>query len=114
MKADRLRSPADELVVSNADAVTLLLVAATDYHGGDPATACDRYMEDAVKTLRTLKTDHLADHENLFRRVELEMAPATDASAIESLPIDERIARGSKARTIPDSPLSTTNLADTC
>ena len=48
---------------------------------------------DASKPYATLKSAHLADHEKLFRRVELEMAPANDASEIESLPIDERIAR---------------------
>jgi alpha-L-fucosidase 2 len=83
----------NELVVSNASAVTLLLVAATDYRGGDPATACDQYIERASKPYATLKSAHLADHEKLFRRVELEMTPATNASEIESLPIDERIAK---------------------
>lgn len=82
-----------QLVVSNADAVTLLLVAATDYRGGDPATACDQYIKRASRPYATLKSTHLADHERLFRRVELEMTPATNASEIESLPIDERIAR---------------------
>ena len=90
-----------ELVVSNANAVTLLLVAATDYRGGDPATACDRYMEHASKPYATLKTDHRADHEKLFRRVELEMTPATNASEIESLPIDERIARVKQGKDDP-------------
>ncbi len=91
----------NELVVSNADAVTLLLVAATDYRGGDPASACDRYMEHAAKPYAALKSAHLADHEKLFRRVELEMAPATDASEIESLPIDERIARVKQGKDDP-------------
>jgi len=91
----------NELVVSNADAVTLLLVAATDYRGGDPATACDQYMERASKPYATLKSAHLADHEKLFRRVELEMTPATNASEIESLPIDERIARVKQGKDDP-------------
>ena len=50
-------------------------------------------MERASKPYATLKSAHMADHEKLFRRVELEMTPATNASEIESLPIDERIAR---------------------
>jgi alpha-L-fucosidase 2 len=41
-KGGQLEVSGNELVVSNADAVTLLLVAATDYRGGDPASACDR------------------------------------------------------------------------
>ena len=100
-KGGQLEVSGNELVVSNADAVTLLLVAATDYRGGDPASACDRYMEHAAKPYATLKSAHLADHEKLFRRVELEMAPPADASEIESLPIDERIARVKQGKDDP-------------
>jgi alpha-L-fucosidase 2 len=35
----------------------------------------------------------MADHEKLFRRVELELAPPADDPSIETLPIDERLAR---------------------
>ena len=85
-----------------ADAVTLLLVAATDYRGGDPAAAADQYLSHAAKPYATLKSAHLADHERLFRRVDLEMAPASDAAAIESLPIDERIARVKQGNDDPE------------
>ena len=37
-----------ELVVTNANAVTLLLVAATNYHGGDPVAECDQYLAHAL------------------------------------------------------------------
>jgi alpha-L-fucosidase 2 len=90
-----------ELVVTNANAVTLLLVAATNYRGGDPVAACDEYLAHAFKPYASLKSAHLADHEKLFRRVDLQMAPATDAAAIESLPIDERIARVKQGREDP-------------
>jgi alpha-L-fucosidase 2 len=83
----------NDLVVSNANAATLLLVAATDYRGGDPAAECDRYLVHATKPYAALRSAHMADHEKLFRRVQLEMSPATNAAAVESLPIDERIAR---------------------
>jgi alpha-L-fucosidase 2 len=92
----------NELVVSNANAVTLLLVAATAYRGGDPAAAADQYLSHAAKPYATLKSAHLADHERLFRRVDLEMAPASDAAAIESLPIDERIARVKQGNDDPE------------
>jgi alpha-L-fucosidase 2 len=92
----------DELVVSNANAVTLLLVAATNYRGDDPAASCAQYLSHAAKPYATLKSDHVADHEKLFRRVDLEMAPASDASAIESLPIDERIARVKQGKDDPE------------
>ena len=38
-----------DVVVTNANAVTLLLVAATDYRGGDPAAACNQYLARAAK-----------------------------------------------------------------
>jgi alpha-L-fucosidase 2 len=90
-----------DLVVSNANAVTLLLVAATNYRGGDPAAACDRYLTSATKTYSALKAAHLADHQKLFRRVDLEMAPAADAAAIAGLPTDERIARVKQGKDDP-------------
>lgn len=90
-----------DLVVSNANAVTLLLVAATDYRGGDPVAACDRYLTSASKTYSALKAAHLADHEKLFRRVDLAMAPAGGAEDIESLPTDERIARVKQGKDDP-------------
>jgi len=91
-----------DLVVTNANAVALLLVAATDYRGGDPAAACDQYMAHVSKSFATLKSAHVADHEKLFRRVDIQMAPAADAAAIESLPIDERIARVKQGKEDPE------------
>ena len=89
----KVTASGSELAVESANAVTLLLVASTDYRGDDPAAACERYLVRAAKPYATLKAAHLADHEKLFRRVELEMAPASNSAAIEALPIDERIAR---------------------
>lgn len=83
----------NDVVVSNADAATLLLVAGTNYRGGDPAQICAQYMLRAAKPYSTLKTRHLADHEKLFRRVSLELAPPANETSIVSLPIDERLAR---------------------
>jgi alpha-L-fucosidase 2 len=88
-----------DLVVSNANAVTLLVVAATDYRGGDPAAACARYLARAAKPYATLKAAHVADHEKLFRRVEVEL-PGTDPS-VETLPTDERLARIKKNQDDP-------------
>ncbi len=90
-----------ELVVSNANAVTLMIVAATDYRGGDPAAACTQYLARAAKPYATLKAAHVADHEKLFRRVELELAPPAGDPSIETLPIDERLARLKKGQDDP-------------
>ena len=90
-----------ELIISKANAVTLLVVAATDYRGGDPASACVRYLARAAKPYAALKTAHMTDHEKLFRRVELELAPPASGSTIENLPIDERLARIKKGQDDP-------------
>ncbi len=82
-----------DLIVSNANAATLLLVAGTNYRGGDPAQICAQYLRHAAKPYAMLRTRHVADHEKLFRRVDLELAPPANGASIESLPTDERLAR---------------------
>jgi len=90
-----------DVVVTGANAATLLLVAATDYRGGDPAVACNQYLTRAAKSYETLKTAHLADHEKLFRRVEVVFAPPAGDPAVENLPTDERLARLKKGQEDP-------------
>ncbi len=87
----QVEASGSELIVTKANAVTLLLVAATNYRGGDPVAACAQYMARATKPFAALKAAHTADHEKLFRRVELTLA-ASDPS-VESLPTDERLVR---------------------
>jgi alpha-L-fucosidase 2 len=89
----RLETSGDGLNVSRANAATLLIVAATDYRGGDPSEACERYLARAARPYPDLRAAHVTDHEKLFRRVELVLArPGSDPS-FERLPIDERLAR---------------------
>jgi alpha-L-fucosidase 2 len=88
-----------DVIVSRANAVNLLVVAATDYRGGDPAAACAQDLARAAKPYAALKAAHVADHQKLFRRVELEM-PAADP-AVEMLPTDERLARLKKGEEDP-------------
>jgi len=82
-----------DLAISQANAVTLLVVAATDYRGGDPAAACAQYLTRASKPYANLKAAHMADHQKLFRRVEVELAPAATNAWAETLPTDERLAQ---------------------
>ena len=82
-----------DVTVSNANSVTLIVVIATNYRGGDPAVQCARYLAGAAKPYSVLKSREIADHEKLFRRVDLELAPPASDPSIETLPIDERIAR---------------------
>lgn len=97
----RVEASGTELIVRKGDAVTLLIVAATDYRGGDPTAACARYLAGATKPYSALEAAHKADHGRLFRRVELELR---GDPSVESLPIDERIARVGKGE--EDSGLS--------
>jgi len=83
----------DELSVKNADAVTLLVAAATNFVSykdvsGDPAARAEAVMKAAAgKTFEAIKAAHVKEHQRLFRRVALNL-PATPNSA---LPTDERL-----------------------
>jgi alpha-L-fucosidase 2 len=60
--------------VTGADAVTLLLTVGTDYRGADPATRAARDL-DALRGqgFAALRAAHIADHQALFRRVQLDL-----------------------------------------
>jgi len=83
-----------ELSVSNADAVTLILSAATSYvnqkdASGDPDAICEKTFSAVTgKSCDEMRSAHVADHQRLFRRVALELG-TTDAV---NLPTDERLA----------------------
>ncbi|NLG52221.1 MAG: glycoside hydrolase family 95 protein [Chloroflexi bacterium] len=89
----RVRVEDGRLVVEGADAVTLLLVAATSYRDyqhidGDPAAICEQQMGAArIKTYDALRAAHVADHRRYFGRVSLDLGH-TEA---EQLPTDERL-----------------------
>ena len=84
----------DSLSVSDADAVTLFIAAATSYINQTDASAnpherCEAYLS-AVdgKSYQDIRTEHIAEHQSLFRRVDLNLG-STEA---EELPTDERLA----------------------
>ncbi len=96
-------TPAAETVsVENADSATLILAAATSYKNyhdvsGNPETITKRQLAGAFRKwyngnvsrgIDTTLPDHIAAHQKLFRRVELNLGE-TDAA---KLPTDERIA----------------------
>jgi alpha-L-fucosidase 2 len=88
-----LRVDWDELSVKNADAVTLIIAAATNFVSykdvsGDPAARVDAIMKAAAgKTFGAIRAAHVKEHQRLFRRVALTL-PATPDSA---LPTGERL-----------------------
>ncbi|MDO8684852.1 MAG: glycoside hydrolase family 95 protein [Armatimonadota bacterium] len=78
----------DKLIVKNADSLTLLLTAATDYRGGDAVDTARRMLVDVVgKSYDALLKAHLKEHRKLFRRVRLDLGGPEKSK----LPTDERI-----------------------
>jgi alpha-L-fucosidase 2 len=83
----------DQLEVTNADQVLIRLVAATNFTNfrditGDPTARSTKLMENASgKPWDTVLSAHLADHQALFRRMDIDLG-----STAESLrPTNERI-----------------------
>jgi alpha-L-fucosidase 2 len=70
----KLKAGADYLEVDNADSVTLIVAIATSYGGRTPAESCRRALEVASnKTYEELSRIHIADHQSLFGRVQIEL-----------------------------------------
>lgn len=85
------------MLVKQANAVTLLLTAATSFNGydkdpvqegNDPKASCDAWLAAAEQfTYAEMKDRHIADFQPYFDRVELEL----HGDSNEDLPTDERI-----------------------
>ncbi len=83
-------SATDEGVnVEAANAVTLIITAATDYRDQDPSALVNRRAAAAsARTYAALRAEHVKDHQSLFNRCSLDL-PSSDTSA---LPTDRRLA----------------------
>ena len=85
------RASEDAIVVRDADAVTLLIAAATSYRtyedvGADPTARVAAALDPAShKSIDTLRTAHVRDYQQLFNRVTLELGPS------RRQPTDERV-----------------------
>ncbi|GAA4429974.1 glycoside hydrolase family 95 protein [Pontibacter saemangeumensis] len=74
-----LRAADNGVQINKANAVTLLLTAATDYRGENPATTTAAQLAAAAKkTYEALKQAHIADYQQYFNRVDLHLG-TTDA-----------------------------------
>jgi alpha-L-fucosidase 2 len=88
-----VQARADALQITGANAVTLILVAATSFRdyrdvSADPGARCADYQRAvAGKTFAELRAASVADHQRLFRRVHLNLGstPAADN------PTDQRV-----------------------
>ncbi|HUG54827.1 MAG TPA: glycoside hydrolase N-terminal domain-containing protein, partial [Vicinamibacteria bacterium] len=99
----------ERIVVDGANAVTVLVAAATSfegiaarYRGEDPALVCDRHLSAALaRPYEALRARHVADHRRLFRRAGLRLGSPASASAFASLPTGQRLARVQKGERDP-------------
>ena len=89
----------DSLLVLKADAVTLILAAATDYHGGDPSRATARRLTAAADAgYAGLRKAHVSDHSAIFNRVSLDLG----GHDLRGRPVDERLRSMQEGRSDPD------------
>jgi len=85
----RMTNKDGTLHVEDADTLTLLVAAATDYRGADPTRTCHKHLRAAGKSYEALRAAHLEDHRRLFRRVQIDLG----SSDLAELPTNERLAR---------------------
>lgn len=95
-KGGQVAVEGNSLSIRKADAVTLLLAAATDYNFDNPyepltrdlEAACERQLQAAgSKTYARLRADHVREHRRLFRRVALSL----DTAGNNATPTDVRL-----------------------
>ena len=79
------------VVVEEANAAVLLIVAATEFRAPDPGAACREYLAKADRPYPQLRSVHLAEHTRMFRRFRLQLGAGPDP--LESVPTDERLKR---------------------
>jgi alpha-L-fucosidase 2 len=88
-----ISAAADTVSVSNADSATLIIAAATSYRNfqdvsGDPEGVTKQQIAAAAeKSFESLLAAHVAEHQRLFHRVQLDLG----TSEAMKLPTDERI-----------------------
>jgi alpha-L-fucosidase 2 len=82
-----MHAEGDRVSIENANSVTLVLAAATDAFGGDPAQSCARDLAAANQPYPQLRSAHIADHQKFFRRMELSL----NAPPAPDIPTDQRL-----------------------
>jgi alpha-L-fucosidase 2 len=95
----RLSATSSGLKIAAADSATILVALATSYRSyedtsGNPRNIVIRQLDRAArKPLHRLRSDHLSDHQRLFRSVSLDLGTTQAAQR----PTDERIASSAHA-----------------
>ncbi len=84
----------ENLLVEQADAVTLLVAGETGYRHKNPEKAClQRLNAAAGQPYDLLYRRHVQDYQSLFHRVQLELTGPTAPAGTDDLPTDERLER---------------------
>lgn len=89
----KVRYADGRITVTGADAATLILAAATSFKNfqdvsGDPSKLCQDILAKAKRSgFQQLRASHVADHQELFRRVTLDLGTHQNAAR----PTDERL-----------------------
>ena len=87
-ESGKVRAEGDQISVQDANSVTLLIAAASDFRGGDPERECAQVLEAArTRTYASLREAHVKDYVALYRRVFLDLG---QRATTDDLPIDER------------------------
>ncbi|NLH17598.1 MAG: glycoside hydrolase family 95 protein, partial [Phycisphaerae bacterium] len=91
----------NDVVLLLAAATNYVMDASRQYHGEDPAQKVCRQIEAAVgKSFEELKARHVADHRELFDRVEVKLGET--AADVRALPTDQRLAAYAKGGVDPE------------
>jgi alpha-L-fucosidase 2 len=70
----RVANTKEQLNITGANAVTILISAATDYTGTDPEVISRKYIDDAAaQDYDTLLAKHIRDYQSWFKRVDLDL-----------------------------------------
>jgi alpha-L-fucosidase 2 len=92
----RLEAYPERIYAENANAITVIVAAATSYRGNDHRASVERALSAAsAAPYERLKSEHIADHQKLFRRVALQLGN----HSLAATPTDERLERVKKGET---------------
>jgi len=87
VEAGSVRAEGSRIIVRGADAITMLIAAASDFRGADLEQECANTLDAAsTRSYASLRAAHAEDHSALYHRVSLDLG-RTETSR---LPIDER------------------------
>lgn len=90
----RVYTLGDNLLVENANAVTLILSAETSFRHKDYISVCHKELKEASnKKYDELIKNHIQDYKSMYDRMGLNISGETADESLQALPTDERLLR---------------------